>query len=178
MTRNEDMPTDRMKIDPSVLLPIALETRQRLLCDPEKWNDYEIEQMRCACGPSWSSMPLVNIRAQCCGLRKAGKLGKVRDTNNHGASKREQPPAEYLDYLKNSTHWKQFRVLILEWWGYKCALCNSPNKLDVHHRTYENLGHEAFQDCVPLCRRCHTMADRARKREKTTSETQKLLAPF
>ena len=40
-----------------------------------------------------------------------------------------------------------------------CAVCDEPWTLrrdDLHHRSYDRLGHEQFGDLVPLCRTCHT----------------------
>jgi replicative DNA helicase len=39
--------------------------------------------------------------------------------------------------------------------GHRCQVCNSPDKLDVHHRTYERVGQEQLDDLTVLCDRCH-----------------------
>jgi 5-methylcytosine-specific restriction endonuclease McrA len=39
--------------------------------------------------------------------------------------------------------------------GYRCQLCNSPDRLEAHHRTYERLGREEPGDLTCLCHRCH-----------------------
>lgn len=41
--------------------------------------------------------------------------------------------------------------------GKKCALCGSTKMLNVHHKTYEHHGNEAFNldDLVTVCRECH-----------------------
>lgn len=39
-----------------------------------------------------------------------------------------------------------------------CAVCSARWTLrrgDLHHRSYDRLGHEAFEDLSPLCRPCH-----------------------
>lgn len=44
-----------------------------------------------------------------------------------------------------------------------CAICGERWTLrcgDLHHRTYDRLGHEHFADLVPLCRPCHTVLHR------------------
>ena len=61
----------------------------------------------------------------------------------------------YQEYLLTDK-WKFTRGLILNFWGRRCALCNSKKGVDVHHRTYERLGEELTTDCIPLCRHCHT----------------------
>jgi 5-methylcytosine-specific restriction endonuclease McrA len=41
-----------------------------------------------------------------------------------------------------------------------CAVCGSEWTLrrgDLHHRSYDRIGHERFADLVPLCRGCHDL---------------------
>ena len=63
---------------------------------------------------------------------------------------------DYQEYLK-SDKWKQTRQWILIFWGHRCAICNSKDNIQVHHRTYERLGHELTTDCLVLCDRCHEL---------------------
>lgn len=63
---------------------------------------------------------------------------------------------EYLEYLK-SPEWQQIRAWVLVFWGHRCAICGSRQSIDVHHRTYERLGHELLTDCIALCRECHAL---------------------
>jgi hypothetical protein len=66
-----------------------------------------------------------------------------------------------MNYKKHleSPYWKEASTAAKRRDGYKCKICNSPHDLNVHHRTYENLGHEMdhLGDLVTLCRRCHAM---------------------
>ena len=62
--------------------------------------------------------------------------------------------AEYLEYL-DSSEWRAKRELALERAGHRCQVCNLATRLDVHHRTYENLGVEDVGDLTVLCRECH-----------------------
>ena len=163
------MTVDERKIDETILLPVALRIRKRLKTDPEKWVDYEIEQLRSACGPKWAAMSLQNIRLQCCNLRKKGQLGTVGETNNHGATCREKPPTEYEEYLC-SPHWRAFRLMVLDFWEYRCCWCYGDERIEVHHRTYQRLHKENLSDCVCLCRACHIMAGRAQKRAVETAK--------
>jgi 5-methylcytosine-specific restriction endonuclease McrA len=39
--------------------------------------------------------------------------------------------------------------------GHRCRICNSPDNLEVHHRTYERVGHERLSDLTTLCGECH-----------------------
>lgn len=61
----------------------------------------------------------------------------------------------YKLYLQTE-HWKHFRAEALKHEQYKCQLCNSKDKeLNVHHRSYENIGRETFNDVIVLCKDCH-----------------------
>jgi len=69
--------------------------------------------------------------------------------------------AAYID----SEAWFQRRECWYEQWlqqvGSKpvCLVCEQPWTLrsgDLHHRSYDRLGDEAFTDLLPLCRDCHT----------------------
>lgn len=37
----------------------------------------------------------------------------------------------------------------------RCQVCNSPDKIQAHHRTYERLGYERPEDITVLCDECH-----------------------
>lgn len=63
----------------------------------------------------------------------------------------------YADYLL-SDDWRRKRDRLIEAAGHRCQLCNAPSSevnLNVHHRTYERLGHEADGDLIVLCEECH-----------------------
>lgn len=60
----------------------------------------------------------------------------------------------YKDYLQTD-HWKQTRLKSLRRSNFRCQLCNKEGRLNVHHRTYENLGWEFPSDLITLCEACH-----------------------
>lgn len=65
----------------------------------------------------------------------------------------------YQDYI-SSREWREHSVRLaeLEASGFRCRLCNAGGEdilLEVHHRTYENLGNEQPGDLTALCRTCH-----------------------
>ena len=68
----------------------------------------------------------------------------------------ENPPMGYLEYLK-SPEWKERSKEAKERAGYRCQICNSGKRLEVHHRTYERLGSELPEDLTVLCRLCHEL---------------------
>ena len=63
---------------------------------------------------------------------------------------------DYQEYIK-SEKWQFTRGLILAFWSHRCAICNSKENVQVHHRTYERLGKELTTDCIVLCDRCHKL---------------------
>lgn len=60
----------------------------------------------------------------------------------------------YADYIA-SPAWQARREMTIALWGGRCALCYAAGALDVHHRTYDRLGHELPSDLVALCPTCH-----------------------
>lgn len=61
----------------------------------------------------------------------------------------------YREYLK-SRHWRDTRLRALDKANFRCQVCNTDEKLEVHHRTYEDLGNEQLEDLTVLCQFCHT----------------------
>lgn len=64
----------------------------------------------------------------------------------------EQP--NYNEYI-NSLEWERLRGLVLMRDKNQCVLCSSGKRLQVHHLTYERLGHEKLEDLQTLCYECH-----------------------
>ena len=74
---------------------------------------------------------------------------------------------EYIkNYIKNklkyneflmTTYWKVISIYVREKANNRCQLCNSSEKLRVHHRCYKNHGVELLNtsDLICLCERCH-----------------------
>lgn len=59
----------------------------------------------------------------------------------------------YLLYIA-SKHWRDVRELVKKRAFNRCERCRGPFQ-QVHHLTYENLGHENLEDLVGLCDGCH-----------------------
>jgi len=60
----------------------------------------------------------------------------------------------YADYLQ-SDHWWRVRDTLFKKAHYRCDLCNGPGPLNVHHKTYERIGCEHYEDLIVLCQPCH-----------------------
>lgn len=62
---------------------------------------------------------------------------------------------EYQEYLR-SEHWQETRKKRIIVDNGKCAICGSPNGLQVHHISYDRKGEENVDyDLITLCRSCH-----------------------
>lgn len=82
------------------------------------------------------------------------KINKIREEKTKRLQELRSMP--YQDYLQ-TPEWQDTRKRALKRANFSCQLCNSNNQqLDVHHRTYENLGEEDNRDLIVLCRDCHS----------------------
>jgi len=77
---------------------------------------------------------------------------------------------DYYTYIK-STQWRDSaaRMAELEAAGFCCRICNGSEpvvQLQVHHRTYERLGHERVGDLTALCADCHRAATDSLRRRR------------
>lgn len=88
-----------------------------------------------------------------------------------------EPPApktreqEYQTYIA-SPQWRRRAEAALVRAGYCCEHCGLSHysrKLEVHHLTYERLGHERPEDLEVLCHECHQAAD-AEREEQAAAE--------
>lgn len=61
---------------------------------------------------------------------------------------------EYREYLQ-TPHWQKIKVLMYKKHHGCCQNCGRKTTLDVHHLTYENIGHENLKQLKLLCRDCH-----------------------
>lgn len=62
----------------------------------------------------------------------------------------------YVEYLR-SNHWQEKRREAIERALHACQVCNSPDDIHVHHRTYANRGEELPSDLTVLCATCHSL---------------------
>lgn len=70
---------------------------------------------------------------------------------------------DYTTYI-TSKSWLEKRIARLELDGHKCRLCDSIEKLEVHHRpsSYEKIPNESVEnDLVTVCVRCHDLITNA-----------------
>jgi hypothetical protein len=79
----------------------------------------------------------------------------------------------YNDYLK-SPEWSKLRGMVLDMARHRCQLCNSGDKLHVHHRVYDaRWGEESTDDLTALCESCHHLFHQAQQRIKSKAKAEK-----
>lgn len=62
-----------------------------------------------------------------------------------------------MDNYYKSPEWQLKRKQKLIESNYQCAICMSPQNLQVHHRTYANFKYESLSDLIVLCKQCHEL---------------------
>jgi hypothetical protein len=70
------------------------------------------------------------------------------------------PKEKYAEYLRSDL-WDKKRKEFLNYFKKKngslfCENCHSSFRLNVHHKTYDNLYHERMKDLMLLCKWCHS----------------------
>ena len=74
----------------------------------------------------------------------------------------------YNNYLRSKA-WEDKRTQVLKRDGYRCVCCNTQAvdiPLDVHHKTYDNIGKEPLSDLASMCKSCHDAThERLREQE-------------
>jgi len=148
-------------IPEDILIPAANRATLEFKCCSDNWTELQLDELRHWLPPKWASTPRDYIRRQAGNLRRRDMLVSV---DGHGPPKRDAVSPELEAYYK-STQWKRLRQQVLEYWGNRCSICYHPGGLDVHHRTYARLYRESLTDVIPLCPKCHAIADSRRKRE-------------
>jgi hypothetical protein len=72
---------------------------------------------------------------------------------------------QYSDYLKTQ-HWQHFRSEAIKFFRNICQTCGKHDcQIDIHHRSYDNIGCETFNDVIALCNDCHKKFHNKQKNE-------------
>lgn len=70
--------------------------------------------------------------------------------------------ADKAAYMRTAK-WKKIRKAKLDQTRGQCEKCGSwMGRKDVHHKTYNRLGHERLEDLIVLCTHCHEIEDERR----------------
>lgn len=72
-----------------------------------------------------------------------------------------QKAKEYSEFTEarmeamNTQHWQTCKIAVKKRCGGICEGCGNNQIVDVHHKTYRNLGDEFLFELIGLCRECH-----------------------
>ncbi len=93
--------------------------------------------------------------------------------------RRRQHSDAYAAHLQ-SEYWDGLRRDVVARANGTCELCQQKPLTQVHHLTYEHLGHETLNDVLGLCARCHRYLHRTgykklRDRTRQFRQAQRLL---
>jgi 5-methylcytosine-specific restriction endonuclease McrA len=78
---------------------------------------------------------------------------------------------DYQGYLK-SDHWKKMKAWFRKsGFPKRCLACGVQTKLQLHHKSYDNLGKEIYGwDLILLCKSCHERVHVYEKQERVLLE--------
>src|ERR1700741_4863627 len=75
------------------------------------------------------------------------------------------------DWFYKTPHWLVLRQRVFARDDWRCVLCDSPENIECHHRTYARKGKEELRDCYTLCEPCHdVVTDYQRRLRYATRE--------
>ncbi len=78
---------------------------------------------------------------------------------------------EYRKEYLQSARWKVLRDSVMQA-NCTCQVCNIAAARDVHHLVYRNLDDVTLNDCIPVCRSCHTYIHSAIKDQWISQDPQ------
>ena len=86
---------------------------------------------------------------------------KINELNNYFID--DKDISEYINgmsyqYFLKTPYWKAITEKVRYKSGFKCNLCGSNKKLNIHHRDYTHHGDELhhMEDLICLCEECHS----------------------
>lgn len=68
----------------------------------------------------------------------------------------------YEEYLQ-TPHWQKIKQQIYKKRNGECEKCRKRYTLQVHHKTYKNIGHEKLSELSLLCKGCHYRTHRRKQ---------------
>lgn len=84
-------------------------------------------------------------------------FGKRKRHSTEEQSRSYDDDAQYISYEEYllSNAWQELREKIVQRDGGRCVFCDSKDRLQIHHRTYERIYNEGESDLHTLCGKCH-----------------------
>jgi hypothetical protein len=105
------------------------------------------------------------LHCEDCALEREDRWGEewARQEREYQQRLLELRTMPYQEYLR-TPEWRRRRERKLDQADLRCQFCNRHHRsLNVHHRTYENLGEELDGDLIVLCRACHSTFHKHRR---------------
>lgn len=89
------------------------------------------------------------------------KMSNLIRTHSEDEIKQRIKELDYQTEFLHSAYWTWVRHHKLINFGNKCELCGSKNKMQIHHRRYDNHGLEhkwevMYKDLMITCEVCHS----------------------
>lgn len=86
--------------------------------------------------------------------KKKAKTSKRKSASKQQTKGKKPAKVDYHEYMKSAA-WQRKRRKMFSKFGEFCQICRSSNDLQIHHKTYKNLGREPLEDLQILCKACH-----------------------
>ena len=80
------------------------------------------------------------------------------------------PPMSYGTYI-TSAYWKARKIRYYHKYGKQCGICNSTEKIHLHHIVYDKFGKEPDENLIALCALHHNEYHRLYGVKKNNKET-------
>jgi hypothetical protein len=130
-----------------VKCPSCQKEQRLLLTSYTQWEDMQRKPRR----PILGQYTCEECQARQSASWQAAAAQHAADWEANIEALRRLPYREYLQ----TEHWQQVRQRALRRAKYRCELCNSGTVMNVHHRSYAQLGYEDPKDLIVLCEPCH-----------------------
>jgi hypothetical protein len=78
----------------------------------------------------------------------------MNNSNDWISNKKVYTREQYASVYLKSRHWKNVQRSLYAIHK-RCQLCKRSSELNIHHLSYERLGHEEPGDLIVLCKHCH-----------------------
>jgi len=80
----------------------------------------------------------------------------------------------YAEFYLNTEHWRDLRLRVLERADHCCEGCQEARATEVHHLTYEHIGHEMLWELVAVCAACHGQVSKPEEDEHVANPSHEM----
>lgn len=87
-------------------------------------------------------------------LKSKKKSSRKKAKKNHTKRQYVVKRWTYKKYMQSKA-WHHKRQEKFRKVGHICEMCGNPESTQIHHLTYERLGHEKLKDLMVVCESCH-----------------------